>query len=217
MIIDTVKGVVALIVVGALAVGAFLGWQRWREIQLERHAVAEAEVKREAAVVAQAQDSLLDGRRQLDVALIAGRSILAAPSLRRPRVSRPIPPASVLDTIAVDMLRRMIEEQRIELDSLRVWGDSIEMRLAAARDTLTMVIAAGERYRLYAELTIGAQGRQIAAMQTVIDTPKPRRRWGLGGAGGYCSLYQRADPRVAAVRESIRSGPGVCVGLSFSF
>jgi len=37
--------------------------------------------------------------------------------------------------------------------------------LVVARDTLARVIAAAERYRLYADSTIGAQTRQIAATQ----------------------------------------------------
>ena len=72
---------------------------------------------------------------------------------------------------------------------------------------------AAERYRLYADSTVGAQARQISAMRVVIETSKTRRRWGLGGAGGYCAVHVSGS----AVRESLRYGAGVCAGVSFSF
>jgi len=115
-------------------------------------------------------------------------------------------------------LRGIIGVQQGALDSLGAWGDSTEAQLVVVRGTLARVIAAAERYRLYADSTISAQARQVSAMRVVIETPKPRRRWGVGGAGGYCAVYERGDPRVgSAPRGSLRHGAGVCVGWSFNF
>jgi hypothetical protein len=116
------------------------------------------------------------------------------------------------------ILRGIIGEQRRALDLLEAQGDSLEARLVVVRDTLVRVILAAERYRLYADSTIGAQARQIGAMRMVIEMPKPSRRWGVGGAAGYCAVYERSDGRVGAgERGSLRNGPGACVGWSFNF
>ena len=215
MIIDTVKGAIALIIIVALACGGFLGWQEWRDIQRERHAVAEAMVAREAAVVAETRDSLRDARGELEVALAAGRSVIGArgaASIRRPKPPPPMLVPQSIDKVDADSLRGIIGSQQRALNSLRAWGDSIEAQLVVARDTLARVLAAAERYRLYAERTIGAGERQIAAMRVVIDTPWPRRRWGVGGAGGYCALDDRRNGSVG-----LQHGPGVCLGVSFNF
>jgi hypothetical protein len=114
-------------------------------------------------------------------------------------------------------LRVIIARQGTEIASLNAWGDSIETQLGVARDTLQQLIVAIERYRWYADSTIDAQARQIVAMQVVVDTPRARRRWGFGGAAGYCSVFQRLDPGTESMRRSgIGYGPGVCAGVSFN-
>jgi hypothetical protein len=173
--------------------------------------------------VAEVRGSLVDARKELETALAAGRSVIGAGTtapgpVGRPRPSRPILTASVLDAADADSLRRIIGRQQRALDSLDAWWDSIEAHLVVARDTLARVIMAAARYRLYADSMIGAQARQITAMRVVIATPKPRRRWGVGGAAGYCAVYESGDGHARPGRpESLRLGAGVCGGWSFNF
>jgi hypothetical protein len=212
MIADTVKSIVALVVVIVIAIAGFTGWDRWRAGQRERRIAAEADAARMAAAVAEVRDSLADARQQLDAALGATRAALAL-EVAPHRRSRPgaVTASSVDTTPGPDSLRGMIRGQRRELDSLRRVEDSLIHRLSGLRDTLAHLTFASDRFRRLADATIAAQAREVSALRVVIATPRPRRRWGFGGAAGYCTVAGSSSGGPVA------RGAGLCVGVAFNF
>jgi hypothetical protein len=185
--------VVALLVLAA----GFWGWNAYRDRQQARRTVAEAEAERQAAVVASLEAELRAARTE------AGRvDTLIRTVLRNPPPVRPVaPPAAVLDTLGRDSLRTLVTV-------LEAYSDTVERENTVLRATLDTAQRVTADYRLLADSTIAAQARQITALNVVVRTPKPRRRWGVGGACGY---------GLVAGGGRVSSGPGCVGGLSFAF
>lgn len=193
---NPLKAGLSLAVALVVLAGGWWAWGEYRERQSERRAVAEAEANRQAAVVASLEDSLQAARAaSLRVDTLALR-VLAPRLPTRPTV----PAETILVALPADSLVGIIRAQDVHIDTLT-------NRLTVTMAVLDTVATVARRFRLFADSTIAAQGRQIVAMQVVIDTPKPRRRFGIGGSCGYGIV----------VGGTVASGPGCTAGLSFSF
>lgn len=200
MIASLVASPVKLAVGIVLAVLAlFGGWRCWewrRDRQREEYAAAVEAARLDSVRVAQLADSLAAARvRTIYVdTLVIERAV----TLWRERPDRPLPPG---DTATVTELRTAITLRDAYIDTLETRGAVLVAALDTTRRALT-------DYRTLADSTIAARGREVAALRRALEIGRPRRRWGLGFTGGYGATLTGGE---------VRHGPGLTVGLTFSF
>ena len=137
-------------------------------------------------------------------------------------LSRPVPPipsgsrvgdrttpaASSLSTaVTADSMRRLLAEEQRAHDTTRAV-------LAHTRARLDTTRTLAETFRLEVERTHAlvlaeraARDSLTEALTDLANTPKPRRRWGLGCAGGYGAVLAAG---------TVRAGPGLSCGVTFS-
>lgn len=198
----------------ALVVAAFVlvGVTYCRGKQSEDRAKAEqrvdtwkpiAEDMRRRAVLAEAE------RDSANAALARELARPVAPIPTGSRVGdRTTPAASSLSTtVTADSMRRLLaEEQRAH--------DATRGVLATTRARLDTTRALADRFRLEVERTHAlvlaeraARDSLTDALTTLANTPKPRRRWGLGCSGGYGAVLAAG---------AVRVGPAIGCGVTFS-
>jgi hypothetical protein len=118
-------------------------------------------------------------------------------------LDRPRPPAPVV-RVLVDTVAGAIDSSRwVPLsvhvaDSLRY--DSLSVAARAYRDSSRALLVRYPRL-------VAAQDSVIKYQRVLLDHPRPRRRWGLGCAGGYGA---------ASTGGTVRVGPALACGLSYS-
>ena len=164
-----------VIIGAALAIG--IGW--WARVTFvpssdEKIAVAEAEAKRNAAIVAKMVDSLVGARLASVKAEAAGTVVLTTPRVP-PAPPRPnVPRGPSLDSLKADSLRKIVIAQDGHIDTLNARIDMLQRRDSVSRAVIADLTLASSRFRLFADSTIGSQARQIKAQQIIIDVRECR-------------------------------------------
>jgi hypothetical protein len=194
-----VQGVVAIAL--GIAVLAGVNWCRARKADARSR--AEQRVDSATPIVAAYKDSLEQARRAL------ARSSAGVAHVDTIWRTKPLPRVPATPTkaevasgaVPLDSLFAVLAAEKARGDTLQARGDTLNAACTRLRNDCDVLAQRAVQLR-------AAFDSLVAAQRAVIATPAPRRRWGLGCAGGYAAAVKSGAAVV---------GPGAACGLAFSF
>jgi hypothetical protein len=185
------KTAISIVLAVLLLVGGWIGYERWQDHRRAQRTAAETALEGATANVEASKDSVKV--HEPGVAHADSNLTHATTQPTRVTVIR-----WIHDTVGTDSSAFV---PRASYDTL--WTEFADLRTAAIayRDSSRALLI---RYpRLVSE-----QDSVIKYQRIIINTPKPRRNWGLGISGGYGATSSGGK---------IVTGPSVNVGISYSF
>jgi hypothetical protein len=189
--------------IAILALAGIVGVNAWRAHRGDARSRAEQRADTATPIVAAYKDSLEQARKAL------ARSGAAEARVDTVWRTRPLPRVPATPTkaevesgaVPLDSLFAVLAAERTRGDTLQARGDTLNTACTRLRNDCDVLAQRAVQLRT-------AFDSLVAAQRAVIAAPKPRRRWGLGCAGGYGAVSSGGTAHV---------GPGAACGLAFSF